>query len=664
MTSINVLMVANRGEIARRIFRTCREMGIATAAVYSDADADALHVAEADIAVRLPGATPAETYLRSDLLVDAALRVNADAVHPGYGFVSENANFARACIKNGLTFVGPSPDAIEAMGSKIAAKTTMARAGVPTLPWVEVTDADDEVLRKAAEDVGYPLLVKASSGGGGRGMRTVLDQPALTEAVLAAKREASAAFGDGTVFLERLVVDPRHIEVQVLADAHGTVVPLFERDCSIQRRYQKIIEECPSPAVDGALREQMGRAAVAAAQAVNYVGAGTVEFVMDREGHYYFLEMNTRLQVEHPVTELVTGIDLVRQQLLVAQGEPLAGEVTQAKITGHAVEARLYAENPMQQFLPQTGTLKTFDLDTVPGVRVDTGVDSGSSISQYYDPMLAKVIAWAPSRSEAVRKLSAVLAQSRIHGLTTNRDLLVGILRHPEFAAGRTDTGFLTRHSPVELGRPLAGPEVEQWHAVAAALARVSQKRAEATVQRTLPLGWRNNPSQMQQVSLEAGQRQYQVQYALGDGAVHARVNNEDLGELALAAVSPHRVVLDIDGRRTAVTVASFVDNESCSVHVDSWLGYTAFTEIPRFPLAGPPQAAGSLTAPMPGSVTRVHVTAGEEVAMGQPLVVMEAMKMEHTVTSPYPGVVRDVMVERGTAVRDGDVLVVIDPSE
>jgi acetyl/propionyl-CoA carboxylase alpha subunit len=662
MTSINVLMVANRGEIARRIFRTCREMGIATAAVYSDADA--LHVAEADIAVRLPGATPAETYLRSDLLVDAALRVNADAVHPGYGFVSENATFARACIENGLTFVGPSPDAIEAMGSKIAAKTTMARAGVPTLPWVEVTDADDDLLHQAAEDVGYPLLVKASSGGGGRGMRTVLDEPALTEAVLAAKREASAAFGDGTVFLERLVVDPRHIEVQVLADAHGTVVPLFERDCSIQRRYQKIIEECPSPAVDDVLREQMGRAAVAAAQAVNYVGAGTVEFVMDREGHYYFLEMNTRLQVEHPVTELVTGIDLVRQQLLVAQGEPLAGEVIQAKITGHAVEARLYAENPMQQFLPQTGTLKTFDLDTVPGVRVDTGVESGSSISQYYDPMLAKVIAWAPSRSEAVRKLSAVLAQSRIHGLTTNRDLLVGILRHPEFAAGRTDTGFLTRYSPVELSRPLAGPEVEQWHAVAAALARVSQKRAEATVQRTMPLGWRNNPSQMQQVSLEAGQRHYQVQYALGDGAVHARVNNEDLGELALAAVSPHRVVLDIDGRRTAVTVASFVDNESCSVHVDSWLGYTAFTEVPRFPLAGPPQAAGSLTAPMPGSVTRVHVTAGEEVAMGQPLVVMEAMKMEHTVTSPYPGVVRDVMVERGTAVRDGDVLVVIDPSE
>lgn len=664
MTAINVLMVANRGEIARRIFRTCREMGIATAAVYSDADADALHVADADIAVRLPGVTPAETYLRSDLLVDAALGVNADAVHPGYGFLSENAAFARACTENGLTFVGPSPDAIEAMGSKIAAKATMASAGVSTLPWVDVTDADDDVLRKAAEDVGYPLLVKASSGGGGRGMRTVLDELALTEGVLAAKREAAAAFGDGTVFLERLVVDPRHVEVQVLADAHGTVVPLFERDCSIQRRYQKIIEECPSPAVDDALREQMGRAAVAAAQAVNYVGAGTVEFVMDSEGHYYFLEMNTRLQVEHPVTELVTGIDLVRQQLLVAQGEPLAAEVTQAVIRGHAVEARLYAENPMQQFLPQTGILKTFDLDTVPGVRVDTGVESGSSISQYYDPMVAKVIAWAPSRSEAIRKLSAVLAQSRIHGLTTNRDLLVRVLRHPEFVAGSTDTSFLTRHSPVELGRPLAGPETEGWHAVAAALARVSQKRADATVQRTMPAGWRNNPSQMQQVSLEAGERRYQVQYVLGDGVVRARVNNEDLGELALAAVSPDRVVLEIDGRRTAFSVATFADGESCAVHVDSRLGHTGFTEVPRFPLVGPTQAAGSLTAPMPGSVTRVHVAVGEEVAAGQPLVVMEAMKMEHTVASPYPGVVRDVMVQRGTAVRDGDVLVVIDQSE
>ncbi|WP_235538993.1 acetyl-CoA carboxylase biotin carboxylase subunit [Nocardioides sp. Soil796] len=498
-----MVLVANRGEIARRIFRTCRDMGISTAAVYSDADMDARHVAEADVAVRLPGVSPAETYLRPDLLVDAALRVNADAVHPGYGFLSENAGFARLCAENGLTFVGPPPEAIEAMGSKLAAKAIMASVGVPTLPWTDVTDLDTNTVRQAAEDLGYPLLVKASSGGGGRGMRTVLAPGDLLEAVAAAKREAAAAFSDATVFLERLVVSPRHVEVQVLADTYGGVAHLFERECSIQRRYQKIIEECPSPAVDEDLRERLGRDAVAAAKAVGYVGAGTVEFVMDGQGKYYFLEMNTRLQVEHPVTELVTGLDLVRLQLMVAQHEPLPAEVSNAVITGHAVEARLYAEDPLQQFLPQTGTLDTFDLGQVPGVRIDSGVEVGSSVSQYYDPMVAKVIAWAPDRQEAIRKLSAALANARIHGLVTNRDLLVRILRHPEFVAGHTDTGFLTRHPAVDLGRPLAGPDAQRLHAVVATLALVERKRAGASVQRTVPAGWRNNRSQPQTISFD-----------------------------------------------------------------------------------------------------------------------------------------------------------------
>ncbi|MCU4185940.1 ATP-grasp domain-containing protein [Acidiferrimicrobium sp. IK] len=662
---MKMLLVANRGEIARRIFRTCREMGIATAAVYSDADADALHASEADVAVRLPGVTPAETYLNPDLLVTAAIAVGADSVHPGYGFLSENAAFARACTDKELTFVGPPAEAIEAMGSKLTAKTMMSAAGVPTLPWTDVSDLEEDKLRRVAEDIGYPLLVKASSGGGGRGMRQVLDGHGLFDAVTGAKREAAAAFSDATVFLERLVVQPRHVEIQVLADSHGSVVALFERECSIQRRYQKIIEESPSPAVDDALRERMGNAAVSAARAVGYVGAGTVEFVMDTDGHYYFLEMNTRLQVEHPVTELVTGIDLVRQQLLVAMGEPVPAEVSEAVITGHAVEARLYAENPVEQFLPQTGTLETFDFDTVPGVRIDSGVESGSSISQYYDPMVAKVISWAPNRAEAIRKLSTVLAGARIHGLVTNRDLLVRILRHPEFLAGDTDTGFLVRHPPAELGKPLAEPEAEQLHAVAASLALLAQKRANASVQQTVPAAWRNNASQMQNVTFQVAEAQYRVDYVLAHGTVLARVNNEDFPELLLRTLAPERVILEIDGVRTAFEVTiSGEAAASCVVHVDSRLGYTKLIREPRFGAPSAAEPGGSLTAPMPGSVVRVLVEVGEEVIAGQPLLILEAMKMEHTVTSPYPGLVREVAVNQGAAVRDGEVLVVLEQED
>nr|WP_188743821.1 biotin carboxylase N-terminal domain-containing protein [Agromyces bauzanensis] len=664
MPSISTLLVANRGEIARRIFRTCREMGIRTSAVYSDADADAPYVAEADVAVRLPGVTPAETYLRPELLVDAALRVSADAVHPGYGFLSENASFARLCAANGLTFVGPPAGAIEAMGSKLAAKSIMADAGVPTLPWIDVTTLDESALRTAADDLGYPLLVKASSGGGGRGMRAVPDSGDLVESVAAAKREAAAAFSDATVFLERLVVSPRHVEVQVLADTHGAVVHLFERDCSIQRRYQKIIEESPSPAVDGALRERMGRDAVVAAKAVGYVGAGTVEFVMDDQGRYYFLEMNTRLQVEHPVTELVTGLDLVGLQLLVAEGESLPAELADAALSGHAVEARLYAENPLQEFLPQIGTLDTFDFGEVPGVRIDSGVETGSSISQYYDPMVAKVIAWAPSRREAIRKLSTALAGARIHGLVTNRDLLVGILEHPEFAAGNTDTGFLIRHSPVELGRPLAGPESQRLHAVVASLALVVWKREGASVQQTVPAGWRNHRSQPQTITLEAGETRYRVAYVLDQGTVRAQVNDEDLPEVAVRALAPDRVVLVVSGVREAFQVKICGERDTPTVHVDSRIGHTSFTRIARFEPTSSAALGGSLNAPMPSTVVRVLVANGDVVAAAEPLLVLEAMKMEHTVTSPHAGVVREVMVLQGATVRDGEELVVIDGNE
>ena len=439
--SIGKLLVANRGEIAARVIRTAHALGIATVAVHSDPDADAPYVTLADEAIRLPGAASADTYLRGEAIIAAAARTAADAVHPGYGFLSENAAFARACAGAGLIFVGPAPGTIEAMGDKVAAKAMMAEAGVPVLPFVTVTAGH-------AADIGFPLLVKAAFGGGGRGMRLVTDPAELTEAVSAARREAAAAFGDGTVFLEHYVPDPRHVEVQILGDAHGNLVHLFERECSIQRRYQKIVEESPSPAVDGTLRAALTQAAVTAGRAVGYTGAGTVEFVLARDGSFYFLEMNTRLQVEHPVTEEVTGLDLVELQLRIAEGQPLPPEAREAAISGHAIEARLYAEDVAAGFLPVTGTLHRFAIPSGPGLRIDTGYRDGSRISPHYDAMLAKVIAHGRTRADAARRLARALQTAEIHGLTTNRDLLVAILREPDFLAGATDTGYLTRHEP------------------------------------------------------------------------------------------------------------------------------------------------------------------------------------------------------------------------
>ncbi|MHB1584046.1 MAG: acetyl-CoA carboxylase biotin carboxylase subunit, partial [Acidimicrobiales bacterium] len=448
--------------------RTARRLSIGTVAVYSDADVGAPHVAEADEAVRLPGRASADTYLDIDRLVSAAKATGATAVHPGYGFLSENADFARACETAGLVFVGPPPEAIEAMASKVAAKRLMADAGVPVLESVEVSSAED--VAAAGERLGWPVLVKAAFGGGGRGMRVVASGDEAAAAFDGAAAEAGSAFGDPTLFVERFVPSPRHVEVQVFGDRHGTVVHLFERECSIQRRYQKVIEECPSPAVDEPLRQALGDAAVAAAAAIGYVGAGTVEFVLDADRRFFFLEVNTRLQVEHPVTEAVTGLDLVALQLTVAAGDPLPAELGRPSRRGHAIEARLYAEDVARGFLPVTGTVERFEVPEVDGVRVDRGVEAGSVVSTHYDAMLAKVIAWAPTRRLAARRLADTLRRARLHGVTTNRDLLVGVLEHPEFVAGRTDTGFLERHDPVALAAGSAAAD-RLLHAAAAALA-------------------------------------------------------------------------------------------------------------------------------------------------------------------------------------------------
>ena len=658
MTRIRKLLIANRGEIACRVIRSARALDIATVAVFSDADARAPFVAEADESVALPGSTAAETYLRPELIIDAAGRTGADAVHPGYGFLSENADFAEACAAAGLTFVGPPPAAIRSMGSKTSAKQLMARAGVPVLPGIAIGDGEQlpaGLADRAETEIGFPVLVKAAFGGGGRGMRVVTTPGELTGAIAAARREAVGAFGNGTVFLERLVERPRHIEVQVFADSQGQVVHLFERECSIQRRYQKILEESPSPVVDDTLRAELGSAAIAAAKAIGYVGAGTVEFILDASGGFFFLEVNTRLQVEHPVTELVTGLDLVALQLMVAEGKPLPDEAVQASLSGHAIEARLYAEDVAAGYLPATGSLLLFDVPSLPGVRIDTGVRTGGQVSVHYDPMLAKVIAHARTREQAARLLARALAETRVLGVVTNRDLLVGILREQEFLDGHIDTGYLTRHPPATL---MAGDERRlPVHALATALADQALRRAETSVLPGVPSGWRNVPNARQQAGYRVAERELEVEYGIRGPFVNAAVNGVELGPVLLHGCTAAEVDLQIDGVRRLVTVARAGDVR----YAASALGATALVEQPRFPETQQQATAGSLLAPMPGTVVRVEAQLGDSVHAGQVLVVLEAMKMEHSVRTPHEGTLARLNVSAGQSVDMGAVLAVVE---
>jgi propionyl-CoA carboxylase alpha chain len=657
---IERLLVANRGEIARRVFATCRASGIETVAVYSDADADAPHVREADYAVRLPGRSPGDTYLRADLLVAAAQTAGADSVHPGYGFLAENADFATAVLDAGLTWIGPPPKAIAAMGAKLTAKHLLAGAGVPILP----SYPDPEQVQR------FPVLVKASAGGGGRGMRVVRDPGLLAEAVSAASREAVAAFGDGTVFCEPYVDGARHIEVQIFADAHGTVVPFGERECSVQRRHQKLIEETPSPAVSPALREEMYRAATTAAREVGYVGAGTVEFLLAPSGEFYFLEMNTRLQVEHPVTECVLGVDLVRLQLMVAEGTPLPYHEP-PPVRGHAIEARLYAEDPAGGWQPSAGTLHRFEIPGVDttfgpvsgesGLRLDSAVATGSTVSVYYDAMLAKLVAWAPTRAEATRLLARALARARIHGLVTNRDLLVRVLRHRDFGAGDLDTAFLDNHP--EVFTPLVSAvDTRTRYCLAAALAGAAARRERATVLSGMPSGWRN-----------VGGVPQAVEYLGPDGPVQVRYQFDRTGSLvhgsvagvSLIGAAPDLVSLDVNGVRIDLAVHQVGDVS----YVDGPEGAMTLTERPRFvePAArtgahAEAERAGSLVAPLPGAVGRILVALGQRVAAGDLVLTLEAMKLEHPLPAPAGGVVTQLPVSAGSQVEPGTVLAVIDP--
>jgi propionyl-CoA carboxylase alpha chain len=653
---ITRVLVANRGEIARRVFATCRRLGLGTVAVYTDPDAAAPHAAEADARVRLP---KTNDYLNGEAIIAAARAAGADAVHPGYGFLSENAEFAAAVQEGGLIWVGPPVDAVRAMGSKIESKKLMAAAGVPVL---------DELDPDTVSESQLPVLVKASAGGGGRGMRVVRELSALPGEVAAAQREAQSAFGDPTVFCERYLPTGHHIEVQVMADSHGTVWAVGERECSVQRRHQKVIEEAPSPLVERTpgMRAKLFDAARLAAGAIGYTGAGTVEFLADDNGEFYFLEMNTRLQVEHPVTEETTGLDLVELQLAVADGEHLDPEPPAAQ--GHSIEARLYAENPAQNWQPQAGLMHTIDVPSVraefgslghrTGIRLDSGIVDGSVVSIHYDPMLAKVISYAPTRRQSAFVLADALARTRLHGLTTNRALLVNVLRHPAFIDGATDTAFFDTHGLEGLSASLADDATVRLSAIAAALADAAHNRAVAPVFGCIPSGFRNLASGYQtKAYLYNGDTEHRVEYRF----TRTGLTLPEDGSVRLVSSAPDDVVLtDGDGVSCTFAVKRYGDE----VYVDSARGPVHLVALPRFPDPGSAVEKGSLLAPMPGNVIRLGAQAGDTVTAGQPLIWLEAMKMEHTIAAPADGLLAELNVTTGQQVEVGAVLARVETPE
>ena len=715
--SIRSILIANRGEIARRIIRTAREMGIRTIAVYSEPDRLAPHVQEADVAVPIGGYAAAESYLNRSEIMKAAEWQGVDAIHPGYGFLAESAAFARAVIDAGLVWIGPPPDAIAEMGDKIVAKLAATELGVPVLPSAELAGTTPSEWARQVADIGYPLMIKAAAGGGGRGMRVVESPDDLTDSVKACQREAAASFGNGTVFAERFLRSPRHIEIQILADAHGQVVHLGERECSIQRRHQKLVEEAPSAVVGDALRRRMAAVALELARSISYVGAGTVELLVDGSARdpgadladdtpFWFLEMNTRLQVEHAVTEEVTGLDLVRAQIEIARGEPLRLSQDDIRLDGHAIEVRVYAEDPADDWMPSTGVLHRWRHGPTPGIRYDDGVETGSIITPHYDALLSKVITHAPTREEAAARLGRALRELQIHGVATNRDHLVDILDEPDFLAGDTTTDWIERHPAVPADDDPARYERE-WqrfnalvgpHLAAAVLADPRQRRAGEGVWPFAPTGWRNvggsvremrpgettwritqTPSGFasQTVSLVRRGEQWDVTYSRVNRdhplAVKRRAEDtpgppvdHELYNVTISGPTGHtptlveliplddEVTLVHFGRRGHRCTVQVVDD---TVYVNSALGQSVFTEVPRFSDHGVDLAASGPTAPVPGRVVSIEVTVGDVVAAGDTLVVLEAMKVEHRITAGEPGVVAEVLVATGDNVEAHQVL-------
>jgi acetyl-CoA carboxylase biotin carboxylase subunit len=656
MPSIRKILIANRGEIAVRVIRTCRAMGISTTAVYSDADLHSLHVRQADQAVRIGSPAPSDSYLNIGAIIAAAKRTNADAIHPGYGFLSENPDFASACAEAGLVFIGPSPDCIRAMALKSVARKTMAAAGLPVVPGYDGDDQSLPVLRSKALEIGLPALIKASAGGGGKGMRVVRSAIELDQAIESARREAESAFGDGALLIEKYIERSRHIEVQILGDNAGNIIHLFERDCSIQRRHQKLIEESPSPAIFPELRRRICESAVAAGRALKYSNAGTVEFLLAPAGEFYFIEVNTRLQVEHPVTEMVTGLDLVRLQIEIAEGQPLPLKQEDIRQSGCAIEARLYAEDPSNNFLPASGRI----LDWLPpaendGLRIDSGIERGAEIGIFYDSLLAKLIARGANRTAAVRSLAYALRETTVHGLKTNREFLIRLLEHPAFEAGEFHSEFVFERIEALTSR---GHETDDKIA-AAVVALFVYKTREAGAQ-ILPQDFRNNPYRDPSIRLQVESKAMGVIYrrttadtfvlTIDDWQSSAQVVAFEPG----GADGPASIRVAFDGVQQLVRIADF----GAQYYVSLPSGTRVVTRLARYPAAQPGADVLDASAPMPGLVARVLVNVGQEVRAGDPLVVLEAMKMEQTLRAATDGIVEAVMVRQGEVVAPGDVLV------
>ncbi|MBT8144072.1 MAG: acetyl-CoA carboxylase biotin carboxylase subunit [Gammaproteobacteria bacterium] len=664
------VLIANRGEIACRVISTCRRLGVATVAIYSDADSGARHVRLADEAVHIGSSPATQSYLDIDAVVAAARATGATAVHPGYGFLAENAAFARACAAAGITFIGPSADTIAVMGSKAEAKRLMEQAGVPTIPGYHGDDQSDATLVAAAKDIGLPLLVKASAGGGGKGMRIVRKTADLEAALAAARREARSAFGDDHLILERFLERPRHIEYQVFGDNHGNVVHLFERECSIQRRYQKIIEESPSPFLTDELRSQMGAAAVAAASAVDYSNAGTIEFIVSAEREFFFLEMNTRLQVEHPVTEATTGLDLVEWQLRIAAGEPLPLQQEQISQTGHAIEARIYAENPAQDFMPSTGTIDRFSAPAdEPGVRLDTGYDSGDEVTIHYDPMLAKLICFADDRGAALARLRQALARTAVFGPQTNLALLREIAHDPVFAAGEADTSYIDRHLD-DLLAPQTPPQRVYF---AAACGQMLGRESDWSTEWSpwdIADGWQANGMSSNLLALSApgaDTQRLRISGRRGDYTITDESGNRSPVQASISEFghfnpdgTPASILLDSDDDNT---VAGLLRNDATLQVV---MGDRAWTLHFDDPYPGAEATTDDAThpgSPMPGRIVALHVSAGDRVEEGQPLVVLEGMKMEVTVAARVAGIVQRVLYAEGDNVEAEVPLIDIEPA-
>jgi len=645
--SFEKILIANRGEIACRVIATAQSLGYRTVAVYSEPDAGARHVQLADEAVCVGPALASASYLNVDALLDACRKTGADAVHPGYGFLSENAGFSRACKDAGITFIGPDEDAIHLMGSKRLSKLAMIEAGVPCIPGYEGEDQSDATLLKEAERIGLPLMIKASAGGGGRGMRVVSDASEIPAQLKSARQEAKSAFGSDELILERAVMQPRHVEIQVFGDRHGNVIHLGERDCSVQRRHQKVVEEAPSPVVDEALRQEMGEAAVNAAKACNYVGAGTVEFLLAPEGDFFFLEMNTRLQVEHPVTELVTGLDLVAWQIKVARGEPLPLTQEQVRLTGHAMEVRLYAEDPAQNYMPQTGPVLRWQPASGDGVRIDHGLVEGYEVGSHYDPMLAKIIAVGDSREDARRRLIRAVEDTVLMGVRDNRPFLAAILRHPVFACGEATTAFIGEDFADDASMAGESPSSQLW--ALAALLRCEAETPSADLR-----GWHSSTLGAQPVQLRCGDHEQTVYIRYQDN--HAEL---------IVGENSHRIATLAPGLATIDGVQQRY--RMCQDGKQSWLqwqGHSVCFEDATHSAAGTSDQAGSgqIRAPMDGAVIEVCAKAGDAVKRGQVLVIMEAMKMEHSLKADCDGTVESADLAVGSQVKRQQLLVSIKP--